>query len=268
MLRSLAPLAFAPAENCKLRRVIPFIMVKWYYVYHCRDRQGRPHRRSQEAAGCPAPDPRHAAQSRALRRHADVGAGSSRTQAGDDRRIMGDDRRPKAHRRGCQCNDRRATRAAHALRRRPLRRAMNAPIAAFLDTSVLIAATDPADPPHPGSRSLLAAATPATAACGAHTLAEVYAVLSRIPGGKRVRPELAGVFVDQIVARMTVVPLSREDYVATLKSAASMGLAGGTAFDALLMACARKVSAESIYTLNVRRLRLVTPDLADQIKTP
>jgi predicted nucleic acid-binding protein len=145
---------------------------------------------------------------------------------------------------------------------------MSAKIAAFFDTSVLIAASDEVDPRHSKCHALLASATHATAACGAHTLAEVYAVLSRIPGGKRVRPELAGVFVDQIVARMTVVPLTRDEYVATLKSAAAMGLSGGTAFDALLIACARKISAESIYTLNVRRLRLVAPDLAGQIKTP
>lgn len=145
---------------------------------------------------------------------------------------------------------------------------MIAKIAAFFDTSVLIAASDAADPRHERSHALLASGTPATAACGAHTLAEVYAVLSRIPGGKRVRPELAGVFIDQIVARTNVVTLTRDDYLATLKNAARAGLAGGTAFDALVIACARKVTAESIYTLNVRRLRLVAPDLADRIKTP
>jgi predicted nucleic acid-binding protein len=145
---------------------------------------------------------------------------------------------------------------------------VNANIAAFFDTSVLIAASDAADPRHASSRSLLASATPATAACGAHTLAEFYAVLSRIPGGKRVRPQLAGVLVDQIVARMTVVPLSPEDYSATLHEAARMGLSGGIVFDALLLACARKVRAERIYTWNVRHFRMVAPDLAERIVTP
>ncbi|MGD0521985.1 MAG: PIN domain-containing protein [Terracidiphilus sp.] len=145
---------------------------------------------------------------------------------------------------------------------------MNAPIATFLDTSVLIAASDTADPRHPSSRSLLAAATPATAACGAHTLAEVYAVLSRLPGGKKVRPDLAGLLVEQIAARMTVVPLSAEDYVATLRETARMGLSGGIVFDALLLACARKIGAEQIYTWNVRHYRMVAPDLAERILTP
>lgn len=145
---------------------------------------------------------------------------------------------------------------------------MNASIAAFLDTSVLIAASDAADPRHQSSRFLLAAATPATAACAAHTLAEVYAVLSRLPGGKKVRPEIAGLLVEQIAARMTVVPLSAEDYATTLRETARMGLSGGIVFDALLLACARKVSAERIYTWNLRHFVQVAPDLADRIVTP
>jgi len=145
---------------------------------------------------------------------------------------------------------------------------MNATIAVFLDTSVLIAASDAADPRYPGSRSLLAAATPATAACGAHTLAEVYAVLSRIPGGKKVRPAHAGLLVDQIASRMTVVSLSAKDYSATLRETARMGLSGGIVFDALLLACARKVKARRIYTWNEKHFRMVAPDLADRIFTP
>jgi predicted nucleic acid-binding protein len=145
---------------------------------------------------------------------------------------------------------------------------MNAPIGAFLDTSVLIAASDAADPRHGSSRSLLAAATPATHACGAHTLAEVYAVLSRLPGGKKVRPEFAGLLVEQIAARMTLVPLDAAEYAATLRETARMGLAGGIVFDALLLACARKVSAKRIYTWNEKHFRLVAPDLAERIVTP
>lgn len=145
---------------------------------------------------------------------------------------------------------------------------MTARIEAFFDTSVLIAAHDATDPRHAGSHSLFAAATPATSACGAHTLAEFYAVLSRIPGGKRVRPEIAGILVDQIVTRLTVVPLSVEEYRATLRETARMGLAGGIVFDAVLLACARKVNAKRIYTWNEKHFKLVAPDLAERIMTP
>jgi predicted nucleic acid-binding protein len=138
----------------------------------------------------------------------------------------------------------------------------------FLDTSVLIAASDAEDSRHERSFFLLASATRGTTACGAHTLAEVYAVLSRFPGGKRQRPAFAGRLVEQIAERMTVVPLTVDEYSQTIRKAAQSLLAGGNVFDALLLACARKVGAEQIYTWNVRHFRMVAPDLAGRIVTP
>ncbi|MGB8260492.1 MAG: PIN domain-containing protein [Terracidiphilus sp.] len=145
---------------------------------------------------------------------------------------------------------------------------MSLPMKSFLDTSVLIAAHDAADERHTASRRLLASATPLSAACGAHTLAEVYAVLSRMPRGKKLRPELANTVVEQIRDRLTVVPLTADEYAATIRAAAGMGLGGGILFDALLLACARKVNAEWIYTWNARIFKMVAPDLAERITTP
>jgi predicted nucleic acid-binding protein len=138
----------------------------------------------------------------------------------------------------------------------------------LLDTSVLIAASDAEHPGHKPSAALLAAAKKQTTACGAHTLAEVYAVLSRLPGGRRLRPEHAGKLVEQILDRLAVIPITVEEYEATIRTAAQLSLAGGIVFDALLLACARKVDAERIYTWNVRHFRAVAPDLADRIVTP
>jgi predicted nucleic acid-binding protein len=141
-------------------------------------------------------------------------------------------------------------------------------VIAFLDTSVLIAASDAGDNRHAPSFALLAAAIKETTACGAHTLAEIYAVLSRLPGAKRQRPEMAGLLVKQIIERMTVVSLTAEEYATTIRKTAQMSLAGGIVFDALLLACARKIDAERIYTWNVRHFQMVAPDLADRIVTP
>lgn len=138
----------------------------------------------------------------------------------------------------------------------------------FLDTSVLIAANDTEHPDHKRSNPLLVAATTENTACAAHTIAEVYAVLSRLPGGRRQRPEFAGRLVQQIAERMTVVPLAVDEYAATIRSAAQSMLAGGIVFDALLLACARKVNAERIYTWNAKHFRMVAPDLESRILTP
>src|ERR1700732_3058921 len=129
---------------------------------------------------------------------------------------------------------------------------MTSSIKAFLDTSVLIAANDSDHPNHLPSLRLLAHATQITTACATHSLAEVYAVLSRMPGGRRQRPEIAGILGDQIVAKITIVPLTAEEYANTIRSAVQAKIAGGTIFDALLLACARKVNPERIYPWNLR----------------
>lgn len=145
---------------------------------------------------------------------------------------------------------------------------MSEPRREFFDTSVLIAACNAEQSGHEESRHLLAAATREASACGAHTLAEVYAVLSRLPGGRRQRPELAERLVRQIADRVTVVPLTAEEYLDTIRSAARSGVAGGTIYDALLLTCARKVNTDRIYTWNVRHFQRVAPDLAEKIVAP
>jgi predicted nucleic acid-binding protein len=45
-------------------------------------------------------------------------------------------------------------------------------------------------------------------------------------------------------------------------------LSGGIIYDALLIACARKIDAERIYTWNVRHFQMVAPDLAERIVEP
>ena len=138
----------------------------------------------------------------------------------------------------------------------------------FLDTSVLIAASDGEDPRYESSFPLLAAATPKTTACGAHTLAETYSVLSRLPGAKQKRPEYASLLVDQMIARMSVISLTVDEYATTIRNAAKSQQAGGRIFDALLLACARKSKADHIYTWNIKHFHAIAPDLAGRIITP
>jgi len=138
----------------------------------------------------------------------------------------------------------------------------------FLDTSVLIAANDSDHERHTESRPLLAAATPENCACGAHSLAETYANISIVKGGRQQRPETALRLVEQIASRMMVIALAPEEYLTAIREAAALRIAGGTIYDALLLKCARKVNADRIYTWNVRHFELVAPDLAARIVTP
>jgi predicted nucleic acid-binding protein len=61
---------------------------------------------------------------------------------------------------------------------------------------------------------------------------------------------------------------SAEDYIKLLDNAGPVGARGGAICDLLLLACARKVKARKIYTLNHRHFCALAPDLADKIVSP
>ena len=59
---------------------------------------------------------------------------------------------------------------------------------------------------------------------------------------------------------LKVVALDEDEYFEVVRESAKAGQMGGIIFDALLLACARKAEAETIYTWNVRHFRLIAPD--------
>jgi predicted nucleic acid-binding protein len=138
----------------------------------------------------------------------------------------------------------------------------------FFDTSVLVAAFWGDHPQHAASLSVFAGATKAEAACAAHSLAEVYAVMTRLPVKPAILPDQALLFVQEMRDRLTLIPLEEADYSAALQQAAERGIAGGRIYDALLLQCAAKAGAEIIYTWNVGDFQRLAPDLAGRIRTP
>jgi len=68
--------------------------------------------------------------------------------------------------------------------------------------------------------------------------------------------------------KLSCVVLTEEEVFQATQHTAALKLHGGIIYDALLLACARKVDAERIYTWNVRHFRAVAPDLAERIVTP
>ena len=109
---------------------------------------------------------------------------------------------------------------------------------------------------------------PQSACCAAHSLAELYSSLTGMRPPYRFRPEHAIVVLDQVRTSLQCIPLSAEEVFQTIHETAILKLPGGIIYDALLMACARKVDAKRIYTWNEKHFRMVAPDLADRIVTP
>jgi predicted nucleic acid-binding protein len=138
----------------------------------------------------------------------------------------------------------------------------------FLDTSVWVAGFADWHPYHNASRLLLAGAKGQNLACAAHSLAEVYATLTRLPGELRAHPRAAMQFLETIQRRATVISLDAREYVETIDCVSSRGMGGAVVYDALQLACARKADVERIYTWNLRHFRAIAPDLAQRIVAP
>jgi len=138
----------------------------------------------------------------------------------------------------------------------------------FFDTSVLVAAFVGDHPHHEASAKVFAKAGKSYSLCAAHSLAEVYATLTRLPLKPPIAPEHAMLFLQEVRQRFTCVTLNETDYYATLKRLAEQHIIGGQIYDALLMECAIKAKAAVIYTWNVKHFQQINPILVDKIKTP
>lgn len=138
----------------------------------------------------------------------------------------------------------------------------------FFDTSVLIAAFLGDHPHHGPSLKAFSSMSKKQAACAAHSLAEVYAVMTRLPVKPLIPPEQAMLFLQDIRDRLTIISLNEADYDVTLKQAAARGITGGQIYDALLLRCAINVKAEVIYTWNLDHFQHISPELARKIQNP
>jgi predicted nucleic acid-binding protein len=138
----------------------------------------------------------------------------------------------------------------------------------FFDSSVLVAALLPDHEHHARSFAAFAAATPRNAGCAAHSLAEVYATLTRYPGKQRLSAEGAALLVQEVENRLALVWLDGDEYRSAIRRIATMGIVGGAVHDAVVAACALKAGADHIYTWNVRHFNMLGADVESRVKTP
>ncbi len=138
----------------------------------------------------------------------------------------------------------------------------------FVDTSVLVAASIRSHVHHDRSLSVYRSLDLENDVCAAHTIAELYATLTRLPGAIRFRPEEAMLVIEGVCRRLRLVALDAEEYPRVVEEFAGQRLGGGQMYDALLLAAARKSGADTIYTWDVRRFRVIAPDLTEKIVEP
>lgn len=102
----------------------------------------------------------------------------------------------------------------------------------------------------------------------AHSLAEAFSVLTRMPHVPPISPKTAWEAIQRNAARYEVVALTAEEYEAVLSDLSARGIGGGPTYDALIAAVARKAQVDVLLTLNPGHFKRVAPDMADRIQEP
>jgi predicted nucleic acid-binding protein len=141
-------------------------------------------------------------------------------------------------------------------------------VKSFFDTSVLVATAVEGHEHHERSFALFIRADRKTACCSTHSLAELYATLTRLPGKLRLGADQALLFLDSVEERLEVVSLDAREYRLAIRQAAAAGIVGGTIYDALLGWCALKSRAASIYTWDVADFQRLGGEIAGRVRTP
>jgi predicted nucleic acid-binding protein len=132
----------------------------------------------------------------------------------------------------------------------------------FFDTSVLVAASEQG---HPHYGQALPALRRVTGRkdqgfMSVHSIAEMYAALTRLPVQPRIHPaEAVRIITDNILPHFEAVPIGKKDYVEALKLVGDGGWSGAKIHDALLMGCASRCDADRIYTFNLADFQLLAP---------
>lgn len=98
----------------------------------------------------------------------------------------------------------------------------------FFDTSVLIPVFMEDHEHHEASLAAFVAADKKQACCAAHSLAELYSVLTRLPGN-RLSGEQVLLFLEAIEEHLTLITLDSWEYYSAIREAAGVGIVGGDA---------------------------------------
>lgn len=141
----------------------------------------------------------------------------------------------------------------------------------FCDTSVLVASALHTHPKHREGRSALDRIRAGEDAgfASAHTLAETFAVLSRMPTKPKLDPEsVLDILETDFIPHLSFIGLPATDYPPAIRELAGRGLGGGRIYDLLHLRVAARLAPDRIYTFNETEWKTLAPELAPLICAP
>lgn len=141
----------------------------------------------------------------------------------------------------------------------------------LLDTSVFVAAMIEAHPHHVRALPWLQRIKAHTdsGVVAAHSIAEVYAILTRLPLQPRISPRLAQQLIKQnILDLCEIIALTESEYHTLIDHLARENIQGGATYDALILHAAAKAAIDQIITFNIDDFQRVYPSLATKVVEP
>ncbi len=142
----------------------------------------------------------------------------------------------------------------------------------FLDTSVLIAAVVSKHESHTRAFPLLDRVQNGKdeGFVAAHSLSEMYAILTKLPPPYRHAPEQALLSIEEnILKYFKISSLTGSDYASLIREAAVAGVQSGTIYDTVLLKSAGKSNPGRLFTLNLKHFAAIAPkNLAPKLSAP
>jgi predicted nucleic acid-binding protein len=123
-------------------------------------------------------------------------------------------------------------------------------ISYLLDTSCLVAAVCSWHRHHDPTRREIGRrhAAGEKLVLAAHSLAEAFSVLTRLPEPHRLRPNDALALIEANWGKTPLIALEGRDYRSALRRCRDGGIGGGAVYDALIAACALKARVKTLVT--------------------
>jgi len=137
----------------------------------------------------------------------------------------------------------------------------------LFDSSVLIAAFVESHKKHKSALSFLTKAENKEFKLyvSAHTILEIYSVLTSAPFKPKITPVIAKQLIENNIKSIAkIVYLSDKDYFAIIEKMSSSGFIGGIVYDAIIVECALRSKVDKILTLNPKDFLRLTNEISTE----
>ncbi len=141
----------------------------------------------------------------------------------------------------------------------------------LFDTSVLVAGFVESHPEHKAAIRWFTKVQKGEVALfvASHSLAECYAVLTKLPLSPKILPSMAHHIISENIAKLgKIISLVEEDYLSLMLHLSKLGLSGGIIYDAVIMKTAEKAKVKHLLTFNFRDFVRLCPENESYIITP